>query len=781
LPPLLPPPPLAAAASATGAADGSDSHWQPTGAFLQRTLAYGSGGAARRYSLRRAAPPHRRLARSVVGASAGCGCMTAGVHVGAVAALPPFALATPTTFALLYFLPTGATGTRRAYDTHTYLGCTVLVASPPAPGSDASGGDSGSVVQVVECALDLSDGCCRARRGGGRGAPANMLSIVAVVMSGTPADRATRECLAGVQAWSAAHTAGHAAPATSLVDAAAGLWRATAGGGGAAQLAGGSAWLGGRAAVVGRAWDAAITVAATPEEVASVVDGGVGATSVTIALSGTCTVLRSGTCAWGGSIGGAGVARVGRGGRPAAPPPRPPTAAALAARCRGPFYFSQEALMTMIHAMAALRSAATTSALLAQLRRFQRDRLADASAACPLCGRTAPAATTATLRAHLLYQHGLVLHPTAIPPSAPIPTGMHVVAAVDEYVGDVVAQASVALPPGAVTDAGEWNLAGSLPPASTATSTILSWLTSAPGIQFAPAFTAAPDRKPRFTAVWARVEDPLLPPPLRYRIARPQPAPLVSLPAAPRRAAPAPSGGGGGSGGGKGKALTAGPAASPTRSTTTGAGSASSGSHRATTKRGSGGSSGGGGGGAGRAAGGGKSVTTTGEAASVAVPPKGRPRQYFHPQTGQPVAEDEVDVDSDDDVDETWILEESNHLIDSFGDLATDDASLMKMWNEHVFLHPLYADNQVPDSASRFAATYGARIRGAGLRAAFLRHLCLLWDYALLDFATIAACMRTVDTAPAPAPAADHPAAAAAAAAASGGSSSGKDDAGGTH
>ena len=38
------------------------------------------------------------------------------------------------------------------------------------------------------------------------------------------------------------------------------------------------------------------------------------------------------------------------------------------------------------------------------------------------------------------------------------------------------------------------------------------------------------------------------------------------------------------------------------------------------------------------------------------------PRQYFHSKTGQPILPDEVDCDSDDDVDESWILTQGDRV-----------------------------------------------------------------------------------------------------------------------
>lgn len=59
-------------------------------------------------------------------------------------------------------------------------------------------------------------------------------------------------------------------------------------------------------------------------------------------------------------------------------------------------------------------------------------------------------------------------------------------------------------------------------------------------------------------------------------------------------------------------------------------------------------------------------------------------RQYFHSRTGAVVLDHEKDYDSDDDVDEEWIIKQSEKLLDEFEDVALEEKEFMKKWNRHV-------------------------------------------------------------------------------------------------
>lgn len=122
------------------------------------------------------------------------------------------------------------------------------------------------------------------------------------------------------------------------------------------------------------------------------------------------------------------------------------------------------------------------------------------------------------------------------------------------------------------------------------------------------------------------------------------------------------------------------------------------------------------------------------------------PKQFYHSKTGMPILPNEVDCDSDDDVDESWITNQSDRLIDDFEDVTLEEKEFMKLWNRHIYTYRVYSDRCVPGVCVEFCKRDGATIMASGLRYNLLLHLLNLWDNALVDTETICVCMRIVDS-----------------------------------
>ncbi|GLD93258.1 hypothetical protein PINS_up001850 [Pythium insidiosum] len=120
-------------------------------------------------------------------------------------------------------------------------------------------------------------------------------------------------------------------------------------------------------------------------------------------------------------------------------------------------------------------------------------------------------------------------------------------------------------------------------------------------------------------------------------------------------------------------------------------------------------------------------------------------RQYFHSRTGAVVLDHEKDYDSDDDVDEDWITQQSERLLDEFEDVTLEEKEFMKKWNRHVKQFRILADFMVASSCRLFAKLHGKWIIETGLRFNFLLHLFNLWDNSLLNARAIIDCMLIVD------------------------------------
>jgi hypothetical protein len=58
-------------------------------------------------------------------------------------------------------------------------------------------------------------------------------------------------------------------------------------------------------------------------------------------------------------------------------------------------------------------------------------------------------------------------------------------------------------------------------------------------------------------------------------------------------------------------------------------------------------------------------------------------RLYYHTQTGQPIHVNELDIDSDNELDPDWLKEQTNLLIDDFDDVNEGEKDMMRLWNLH--------------------------------------------------------------------------------------------------
>lgn len=120
-------------------------------------------------------------------------------------------------------------------------------------------------------------------------------------------------------------------------------------------------------------------------------------------------------------------------------------------------------------------------------------------------------------------------------------------------------------------------------------------------------------------------------------------------------------------------------------------------------------------------------------------------RQYFHSRTGAVVLDHEKNYDSDDDVDEEWITQQSERLLDEFEDVSLEEKEFMKKWNRHVKENRILADFMVASSCRLFAKQHGKWLIETGLRYNFLLHLFNLWDNSLLNSRAIIDCILIVD------------------------------------
>jgi hypothetical protein len=120
-------------------------------------------------------------------------------------------------------------------------------------------------------------------------------------------------------------------------------------------------------------------------------------------------------------------------------------------------------------------------------------------------------------------------------------------------------------------------------------------------------------------------------------------------------------------------------------------------------------------------------------------------RQYFHSQTNLPMAHGEWMVDSDDEIDETWLHEMSSELLDELEDVSTKEKQFMKLWNRFIKSNHLIADRDVPEKCHEFILIHRKQLLDAGLRLNLLLHLFNLWDSGVISSNRILHCMSMFD------------------------------------
>lgn len=111
----------------------------------------------------------------------------------------------------------------------------------------------------------------------------------------------------------------------------------------------------------------------------------------------------------------------------------------------------------------------------------------------------------------------------------------------------------------------------------------------------------------------------------------------------------------------------------------------------------------------------------------------GHNRVYFHSNTCLPMKPDDLEFDSEDEIDPEWLRVRTQQMIDEFTDVNDGEKKLMKLWNLHVMKKGYIADLQIPEACKAFVRDYGSEIVEKNLCRNFLLHLVNLNDFNILS------------------------------------------------
>lgn len=107
-------------------------------------------------------------------------------------------------------------------------------------------------------------------------------------------------------------------------------------------------------------------------------------------------------------------------------------------------------------------------------------------------------------------------------------------------------------------------------------------------------------------------------------------------------------------------------------------------------------------------------------------------RVYYHAVTNQPVHIDELDYDSDSEMDPEWLKQLTTLLINDFADVNEGEKEFMKLWNLHCLKQNFVADSQIYSACEMFINLNVNTLLKMNLIKNFILHLVNLNDYDLL-------------------------------------------------
>lgn len=122
-------------------------------------------------------------------------------------------------------------------------------------------------------------------------------------------------------------------------------------------------------------------------------------------------------------------------------------------------------------------------------------------------------------------------------------------------------------------------------------------------------------------------------------------------------------------------------------------------------------------------------------------------RLYYHTSTCLPVKPNEVDSDSEADMDPDWLRERTQLMIDEFTDVNEGEKEILKLWNLHIMKNYKYkGDKMIRQACMDFVDLEGHYIQSQNLTRNFFLHLANLFDVGLLSSRDMLECIRMLQS-----------------------------------
>lgn len=118
-------------------------------------------------------------------------------------------------------------------------------------------------------------------------------------------------------------------------------------------------------------------------------------------------------------------------------------------------------------------------------------------------------------------------------------------------------------------------------------------------------------------------------------------------------------------------------------------------------------------------------------------------RLYYHTSTCLPIRPNEVDVDSEADIDPEWLRERTQLMIDEFSDVNEGEKEILKLWNLHIMKNYKYkGDGMMRQACLDFVDLEGNNLIAKNLSRNFILHLANLFDFGLISSRDVLECSR---------------------------------------
>ncbi|KTW26629.1 hypothetical protein T552_02638 [Pneumocystis carinii B80] len=104
----------------------------------------------------------------------------------------------------------------------------------------------------------------------------------------------------------------------------------------------------------------------------------------------------------------------------------------------------------------------------------------------------------------------------------------------------------------------------------------------------------------------------------------------------------------------------------------------------------------------------------------------------------------EILSESEDDIDETWLVQKHEDMLDDFMDITMSEKAFMKLWDRFIIKDRPIGHCNLPNSIMRFVHSHRNILHSENLVSEFWKHLLNLVQYKIIDLVTLRKSMEVI-------------------------------------